>query len=92
MAAMGGSIYSMAADDYIRFRIRHECQRVGCTEHTTVIWCMWDEQIKHGDEVYHVAQGPYESAWQGIVGWLDQQHAPLITERQAQAYPDPSMS
>lgn len=70
--------WSMAADDYVRWRIRLECQRVGCSTPTTVCWSMWDEHIQHGAERYDVAQGPYESAWQGIAGWLDQLHAPLL--------------
>ena len=90
---MAGAIYSMAADDHIRWRIRLECQRVGCTKHTTVFWCAWNERIEHGGESYAITSGPYESAWEGLVGWLDTQHARLIVDGTAErAYPDASLT
>lgn len=85
--------YSMAADDYVRWRIRTECQRVGCEVPTTVYWSMWDERIQHGDDCYAVMSGPYESSYQGIAGWLDQVHAPLVAAKARQdAWPDASMT
>jgi hypothetical protein len=83
---MGASsaIYSQAADDYSRWRIRLECQRVGCDAHHTLVWGQFDKWLRHGGDTYQLAEGPYEGSWQGVAGWLDTLHAPLLAAREAE--------
>lgn len=71
---------SVAEGDYLRWRIRQECERVGCTAHTMWVVGQFEETIRHGDQRYQLMGGPYRSAWQGLVGWLDTLHAPSAEE------------
>lgn len=66
---------SMAEGDYYRWRIRQECERVGCTAPVMLVAGQFDQKIRHGDRTCQLMGGPYRSNWQGLVGWLDTLHA-----------------
>lgn len=67
--------FSLADGDCYRWRIRQECERVGCTAPVMLVIDPHEEQIRHGDRTYQLMGGPYRSKWAGLVGWLDTLHA-----------------
>jgi hypothetical protein len=97
MATHGlGPYPSMAADDHARWRVRLECERVGCTAHVMTVYepALLEQTIVHGTDRYEVMSGPYAPKWQGVVGWLDTLHAPMVAarERERSSYPDASLT
>jgi hypothetical protein len=73
---------SLSTTDYWHWRLRLECQRVGCTAHLMTVADPFEHRIRHDDDVYDLTSGPYPSSWQGIVGWLDTLHAPIVARAQ----------
>jgi hypothetical protein len=82
---LAGQAYMMTADDHVRRLVREACRCAGCDAHVMVCWGVLRECIRHGDDEYDFTlSGPYPSAWEGILGWLDTVHAPLHAERAAE--------